>query len=118
MRLTRSRLGLAAVVLAGGATLAAIAADVDPRIGAWGVHDMTRPKPPIVTPGTPSTPETPGTAPSDAIVLFDGKNIDQWTGGAWTVEGGAMLAGKGPLRTKESFGDCQLHIELSAPTPP
>src|SRR5690348_9420128 len=39
------------------------------------VHDMTRPAPPVVTPGTPSTAEQPGKPPSDAIVLFDGKDL-------------------------------------------
>src|ERR1700683_4396553 len=40
----------------------------------WHVHDPARPRPKVVTPG-----ETPGAAPSDAIVLFDGKDLSQWT---------------------------------------
>lgn len=57
--------------------------------------------------------------PSDAIVLFDGKSLDAWTNAEnWKVEDGAMISGKGDALSKESFGDCQLHIEWSAPTPP
>ncbi|MCA9141892.1 MAG: DUF1080 domain-containing protein [Planctomycetaceae bacterium] len=57
--------------------------------------------------------------PSDAIVLFDGTDLSSWENADnWEVEAGAMISGKGDVRTKESFGDCQLHIEWSAPTPP
>lgn len=56
--------------------------------------------------------------PSDAIVLFDGTDLSSWEGADnWTIEEGAMVSGKGNVRTKESFGDCQLHIEWAAPTP-
>lgn len=69
---------------------------------------------------------TPGEghgAPSDAIVLFDGANLDQWEsvdGGAaaWTLneDGSMTVADKtGDIRTKESFGDMQLHIEWRSP---
>ena len=44
----------------------------------WHVHDGERPQPAIVTPGEPSTQENAGTAPSDAIVLFDGKDLSKW----------------------------------------
>ncbi|HKT46306.1 MAG TPA: hypothetical protein VJP87_02180, partial [Candidatus Acidoferrales bacterium] len=50
-------------------------AQVDTR---WKIHDMSRPVPPVVTPGTASTQEAPGRAPSDAVVLFDGKDLSQW----------------------------------------
>ena len=71
-------------------------------------------KPPIVTPG-----KTNADPPSDAIVLFDGKNLDHWhNGDAWKVEEGVMICGKGLVTSKEEFGDCQVHIEWSAPKPP
>jgi len=79
----------------------------------WKVHDMERPTPPVVTPGVGSAP------PSDAIVLFDGTSNQAWTGAdggkAWAVQDGALVAGGGNLSTRESFGDCQLHIEWATP---
>jgi hypothetical protein len=69
-------------------------------------------EPAIVTPGTD------GGAPSDAVVLFDGKDLSEWDNQNWKVEDGAMIAAKGDIRSKKAFGDCQLHIEWSAPTPP
>ena len=91
--------------------------------GKWHVHDGTRPQPKVVTPGTFSTQETPGKPPSDAIVLFDGTDISKWQKGdgqpaPWKVENGYMQAGGGEIRTKDKFGDIQLHVEWSAPTPP
>lgn len=63
------------------------------------------------------------TPPSDAIVLFDGSNLDAWTslksGGAanWTINDGFFTVnpGTGDIATKESFGDVQVHIEWKAP---
>ncbi|MEO8495910.1 MAG: DUF1080 domain-containing protein, partial [Planctomycetota bacterium] len=56
--------------------------------------------------------------PSDAVVLFDGSDLSAWENvDNWKIEGGALVSGKGDARTKESFGDCQLHIEWSAPVP-
>lgn len=69
-------------------------------------------EPPIVTPGENHGP------PSDAVVLFNGKDLSQWQGSDnWKVDNGTMLSGKGDLKTKEGFGDCQLHLEWMAPTP-
>lgn len=88
----------------------------------WAVHDGNRPEPPRVTPGTYSQPDRPGRPPSDAIVLFDGTDLSKWQGekGApakWRVRDGYMevVPGTGEIRTRESFGDCQLHIEWAAP---
>jgi hypothetical protein len=87
----------------------------------WHVHDPARPQPPLVTPGTFSELATP---PSDAIVLFDGKDLSQWrdkkTGGpvAWTVEDGVAVSAKGDIETTNEFGDLQLHLEFREPTPP
>ncbi|NNE00210.1 MAG: DUF1080 domain-containing protein [Pirellulaceae bacterium] len=70
--------------------------------------------PPIVTPG-----ETDDQPPSDATVLFDGSDLSKWNNAEnWTVQDGCMVTGKGKLVSKEEFGDCQVHIEWSAPTPP
>ncbi|MGA1401317.1 MAG: DUF1080 domain-containing protein, partial [Phycisphaerales bacterium] len=70
------------VALTGGLALAAAAcaqqSQSDPR---YAVHDMSRPQPPMVTPGMPSTQAKAGTAPSDAIVLFDGKDLSKWRTG-------------------------------------
>jgi len=92
----------------------------------WPIHDLERPQPTIVTSGTFSTPDTPGKAPSDAIVLFDGTDLSAWKtskdGGAaaWKVENGYMevVKGSGSIETKRAFGDIQLHMEFSTPTPP
>ena len=69
-------------------------------------------EPPIVTPG-----ETPADPPSDAIVLFNGENLDEWTGGQWDVADGVITCkpGSGPMYTKKKFGSCQLHIEFACP---
>ncbi|QDS97445.1 3-keto-disaccharide hydrolase [Adhaeretor mobilis] len=69
-------------------------------------------EPEVVTPG-----KTDDQPPSDAIVLFDGTNLDAWkNGGNWQIEDGTAVATKGYIKTKQKFGDCQLHIEWSAPT--
>ena len=87
----------------------------------WRVHDGERPQPRVVTPGAEV-----GKAPSDAVVLFDGKDLSAWVaaggGGGkagWKVEDGAMVVnGTGSIETREQFGDCQLHLEWAAPSPP
>lgn len=57
--------------------------------------------------------------PSDAVVLFGGKDLSQWKNGdAWSVKDGIAYAGKGFIVSKATFGDCQVHVEWSAPTPP
>ncbi len=87
----------------------------------WKIHDMERPRPREVKPA-PVVEQPP---PSDAIVLFDGTNLDEWAsarGGApgWAVRDGFMEAvpGKGAIETKRSFGDVQLHVEFAMPDPP
>ena len=95
----------------------------------WAIHDQNRPQPPRVEPGTFSTAAQPGQPPSDAIVLFDGTaaSLAQWesdpkpgeaaTPTKWIVRDGALecVPKSGYIRTKEQFGDCQLHIEWAAP---
>ena len=90
------------------------------------VHDYKRPHPPVVTPSN-----LPGGPPSDAIVLFDGKDLSNWmshhssitkagSGGApeWNVQDGyfEVVPKTGDLASKEKFGDCQVHVEWSSPT--
>jgi Domain of Unknown Function (DUF1080) len=59
--------------------------------------------------------DAPGSPPSDAIVLFDGKNMDAWKGGEkWTLENGEGVA-RSAVSTKQPFGDCQLHVEFATP---
>ena len=77
--------------------------------------------PPVVDPG-PAGPPAP--APSDAIVLFGGKDLSDWASdkgaaAAWLVRDGYMEVVKdtGSIRTKRGFGDCQLHVEWATPAP-
>jgi hypothetical protein len=87
------------------------------------VHDRARPQPRIVHPGTASTQEQPGERPSDAMVLFDGRDLSKWVsehGGEarWKIENGyvEVVPGAGDIYTREHFGDCQLHLEWAAPS--
>ena len=87
----------------------------------WRVHDIARPHPPVVTPGEESSQARAGRPPSDAVVLFDGKDMSHWVenGGTprWILKSGYMQAnddGKS-IHSKEKFGDAQYHIEWAAP---
>ena len=78
--------------------------------------EIWEPEPVVVTPGEGTAP------PSDAIVLFDGTNLDNWestNGGEakWEVSDGAMtmVKGSGGIQSKVVYGDCQLHIEWRTP---
>ena len=90
----------------------------------WKIHDEGRQHPPIITPGTASTQDAAGKAPSDAIVLFDGKDLSHWVDkdgkpAKWKVENGyvQVAPNTGAIATREAFGDCQLHVEFSEPLP-
>jgi hypothetical protein len=79
--------------------------------------EIWRPEPRIITPGKTSTD-----APSDAIVLFDGKDLSQWQGektgdAKWQVKNGYMqvIPKSEGIKTRQSFGDCQLHVEWRTP---
>lgn len=84
----------------------------------WKVHDMDRPRPVKVQ-------TKPGAPPSDAIVLFDGKDLSQWvartrtgiTEPKWKVANGVLeiVPRTGRLVTKQAFGDLQLHVEWQIP---
>ena len=74
------------------------------------LHAIEWPTPVVVQPGNHNSP------PSDAIVLFDGHDLSAWENGEnWEIVDGVAIVGQGDIRTKESFGDCQLHLEWSAP---
>lgn len=91
--------------------------------GHWRVHDSKRPQPAIVTPGN-LTPAGFVSAPSDAKILFDGHGLDGWKSGAGAAKWKATpdyfesTAGTGAIETKDSFGDCQLHVEFMEPVNP
>lgn len=118
-------------ILAAAAVLTAIIA-ADGRSGVavpaenkWKVHDMDRPQPSKITPASASTQDRPGRPPSDAIILFDGKDLSAWQalkGGpaTWKVEHGyfEVVPKAGDIQTKQAFGDCQLHVEWASPNPP
>jgi hypothetical protein len=81
--------------------------------------EVWTPVPAIVTPGA-----TDSAPPSDAIILFDGKNEDEWvsaqdhTPAKWIVGDGVLLVAKGTgnIETKRSFKNYQLHVEWKIPT--
>ena len=115
-------------------TLAAAAlasfASTFPSVGSaqpdpnWLAHDRNRPQPTAVDPGTASTQNQAGQPPSDAVVLFDGKDLSPWVAmdgspTKWIVRDGYMecVKGSGYIRTLRNFGDCQLHVEWAAPVP-
>src|SRR2546430_10254020 len=80
--------------------------------------ELWQPVPKVVRPGADCN-----AAPSDAIILFDGKNLDEWVSSKdkspakWTVAGGVVTVNKsaGNIDTKRSFRDYQLHIEWKVP---
>lgn len=77
------------------------------------LNGITWEAPPIVTPGPINADP-----PSDAVVLFDGDDKDQWTNAeSWDVKDGVLISGNKQVRSKPEFGDCQVHIEWSAPVP-
>lgn len=92
----------------------------------WAIHDQNRPQPKRVTPGEFGTPGQPRKPHSDAIMLFDGtaESMANWEADTkeagptkWIASDGAMecVPKSGYIRTKQQFGDCQLHVEWAAP---
>jgi hypothetical protein len=84
----------------------------------WLPNDMARPMPPAIT------FSANGNVPSDAVVLFNGSNLDAWTGRGgsapkWLVKDGTVeiVPGSGSITTKQSFGDAQIHVEWAEPNP-
>jgi hypothetical protein len=77
----------------------------------WLVHDPDRPAPPRVNPGPAAQPAA---VPSDAIVLFDGKDLSKWQPTDCKLVDGCIEA-VGNIASRESFGDCQIHLEWQGP---
>ncbi len=84
-----------------------------------------QPQPKVVTPGEPSCGDKVGSAPSDAVVLFDGskESMENWeaTDGSktkWKYVDGALesVDKAGMIQTKQKFGSCQLHVEWASPS--
>jgi hypothetical protein len=110
---------------------AALAADTGPVFYGdapdehhpWAIHDRNRPQPRIVTPGSFSSLDQAGKPPSDATVLFGGTDLSKWEStkqgnppAQWLVKDGYMeVTATGAIRTKDKFGDCQLHVEFATP---
>jgi hypothetical protein len=86
----------------------------------WHVHDGDRPQPPIVTPGESFSHNA--APPSDAVALFDGKDLSKWQmsngqPARWNVANGYFESGRGGgIRTKDKFADFQLHMEFATPS--
>jgi hypothetical protein len=107
---------------------AALAAGVGPPAHGqtpidWPIHAMSRPQPAVVDPG-PFTASAP--PPSDAVVLFEGRSLDNWRSAddghkppRWRVRDDYMevVAGAGAISTARAFGDVQLHVEWMTPKP-
>lgn len=80
--------------------------------------EVWTPEPKVITPGRMNAD-----APSDAIVLFGGKNLDEWVAAGknepagWTVSGGVVTVNKkaGDIKTKRTFTNYQLHLEWRVP---
>jgi hypothetical protein len=118
------RTGFAGLIATAG-LVAGLAAQEPPTVPAaarWRQHDIRRPRPAVVEPAEGSIAARP---PKDAVVLFDGSNLDAWRspeGGParWKVVDGSLetVPGAGPVETRQTFGDIQLHVEWAAPDPP
>lgn len=96
---------------------------MDTNPAHWKIHDVDRPQPRVVDPGT-SSAKRPTPPPSDAVVLFDGKDLSKWISGdgasaRWKVGKGYMevVKGAGGISSRQGFGDCQLHVEWRMPVP-
>jgi hypothetical protein len=93
--------------------------------GKWLEHDMNRPRPPVVDTSALSNLGQLGGAPSDAVVLFNGRDLAEWQAfdaglagpAKWKVAGGYMEVAPqgGNIYSKRKFADCQIHIEWASP---
>lgn len=103
--LLASRVGLVLALSAAALTISSLSLSA----AEW-KSGIEWPEPAVVDPGPPGGP------PSDAIVLFDGKDLSQWENGEnWDVQDGVAVPRKGGIQSKQHFGDCQVHVEWASP---
>lgn len=111
---------ISAMLMVTASSLAALYGDPPDETHPWQVHDMRRERPAVVTPG-----KQVGDAPADAVILFDGTDLSKWEAdkrekgepSKWRIVNGVLesVKGAGYIRTRDGFGDCQLHVEWSTP---
>lgn len=89
----------------------------------WAIHDKNRPQPRVIDTGIGV--QMPALPPADAVVLFDGTDLQAWESSSgeaagWKVDNGyiEIVPGAGGIQTRDSFGDVQLHLEWASPNPP
>src|SRR5690606_31036385 len=111
---------LSLLIVAVTSSLPATAAAQQPS--GWKQHEWDRPRPPVVEPVAASLPAA---VPADAIVLFGGNDLGAWqrpdgSAAPWEVQDGyfQVTPGTGTIRTRQEFGDVQLHVEWASPSPP
>ena len=125
--MTAKSIAFACLCLTAAAGLVAILVADEVRAmathGRWLQHDITRPRPPVVDP-VGNSAAGPAPVPKDAVILFDGTNLDAWRAGGgkparWKVSDGFMevAPGTGAIQTKAKFGNVQLHVEWASPKP-
>jgi hypothetical protein len=106
MRLSKSLSTFACTALIAGAAVAL----APPQEHQEWTSGIKWPEPRVIDPGSATAP------PSDAVVLFDGTSMSKWVGGdAWEVKDGYAISRKTSIKTKEPFGDCQIHVEFATP---
>lgn len=99
-----------ALGLAGEATALVVVSSLAALQSKEYKNGIVWPEPVMVDPGSAGSP------PSDAIVLFDGKDLSKWNKGEnWEIKDGYAISKKSDITTKDSFGDCQLHLEFATP---
>jgi hypothetical protein len=112
MHRTINRNRRASAFLLAGALAVLVGGSVASAVEEW-KSGIPWTKPPVVDPEEFTAPAAP---PSDAVVLFDGTDLSKWQGGEkWKIADGAATSSGGGITTKDSFGDCQLHLEFNCP---
>jgi hypothetical protein len=114
---------LGALALHAGPTPAAASAPLKVPAAKYKHSDRLRPRPTVVTPPTASTQELPGQPPSDAVVLFDGRDLAKWARwdprttndlskpAPWEIRDGFAEVARGSIQTREKFSNCHFHLE-------